>query len=85
MVGAVWVRNIHGYGDLDDETPEFAISLYKEYRGYGIGTELMRQMLELFTLCVCIKNAALNRSLTKKRNSLCNTASEIPHYKKDCT
>lgn len=47
VVGAVWVRNIHGYGDLDDETPEFAISLYKEYRGYGIGTELIRQMLEL--------------------------------------
>lgn len=47
IVGAVWVRNIHGYGDLDDETPEFAISLYKEYRGQGIGTELMIQMLKL--------------------------------------
>ena len=47
VVGAVWVRNIHGYGDLDDETPEFAISLFKEYRGCGIGTELMKQMLEL--------------------------------------
>ena len=21
VVGAVWVRNIHGYGDLDDDTP----------------------------------------------------------------
>ena len=47
VIGAVWVRNIHGYGDLDDETPEFAISLFKEYRGCGIGTELMKQMLEL--------------------------------------
>ena len=35
------------YGYVDDETPSFAISLYKEYRGKGIGTELMRRMLEL--------------------------------------
>lgn len=47
LVGAVWVRNIAGYGSVDDGTPEFAISLYKEYRGYGIGSELMRQMLQL--------------------------------------
>lgn len=32
---------------LDDETPSFVISLYKEHRGKGIGTELMRKMLEL--------------------------------------
>ena len=32
IVGAVWVRNINGYGSIDDETPEFAISLLKEYR-----------------------------------------------------
>lgn len=47
IVGAVWVRNIKGYGSIDGETPEFAISLYKEYRGQGIGTELMRRMLAL--------------------------------------
>lgn len=47
IVGAVWVRNIKGYGSIDEETPEFAISLYKEYRGQGIGTELMRRMLVL--------------------------------------
>lgn len=47
IVGAVWVRNIQGYGSIDGETPEFAISLYKEYRGQGIGTELMRRMLAL--------------------------------------
>ena len=28
-----------------NETPSFAISLLKEYRKYGIGTELMKQML----------------------------------------
>ena len=46
IVGAVWVRNIKGYGNVDDRTPEFAISLYRDYRGQGIGTELMKKMLE---------------------------------------
>ena len=26
------------YGHIDDDTPSFAISLYKEYCGRGIGT-----------------------------------------------
>lgn len=30
---------------LDDETPSFAISLYRDYRGQGIGTKLMKEML----------------------------------------
>ena len=47
IVGAVWTRIMDDYGHVDDETPSFAISLYKEYRGYGIGTELMKQMLEV--------------------------------------
>ncbi|MGN0474633.1 MAG: GNAT family N-acetyltransferase [Acutalibacteraceae bacterium] len=47
IVGAVWVRNVGGYGSIDGLTPEFAISLYKDYRGHGIGTELMKQMLGL--------------------------------------
>ncbi len=46
-VGAVWTRIMNDYGHVDDETPSFAISLYKEYRGKGIGTMMMRQMLEL--------------------------------------
>ena len=46
IVGAVWVRLMNDYGPVDDETPSFAISLLKEYRNYGIGTELMRRMLE---------------------------------------
>ncbi|MDE5742250.1 MAG: GNAT family N-acetyltransferase [Oscillospiraceae bacterium] len=47
IVGAVWVRIMADYGHIDDETPSFAISLYKEYRGHGIGTTLMVKMLEL--------------------------------------
>ena len=47
VVGAVWTRIMDDYGHVDDETPSFAISLYKEYRGRGIGTKLMYAMLEL--------------------------------------
>ncbi len=47
VVGAVWTRIMDDYGHIDDETPSFAISLYKEYRGKGIGTQLMVKMLEL--------------------------------------
>lgn len=47
VVGAVWTRIMDDYGHVDDETPSFAISLYKEYRGQGIGSQLMVKMLEL--------------------------------------
>ena len=46
IVGAVWVRIMDDYGHTDDETPSFAISLHEEYRNLGIGTALMRDMLE---------------------------------------
>lgn len=45
IVGAVWVRVMDDYGHVEDGVPSFAISLYKEYRGYGIGTALMKRML----------------------------------------
>ncbi len=47
VVGAVWTRIMDDYGHVDDDTPSFAISLYREYRGQGIGTGLMREMLSL--------------------------------------
>ena len=47
VIGAVWTRIMNDYGHVDNETPSFAISLYKEYRGEGIGTELMRKMISL--------------------------------------
>lgn len=45
VVGAVWVRIMDDYGHVEDGVPSFAISLYKEYRGLGIGTAMMKQML----------------------------------------
>ena len=45
VIGAVWVRIMNDYGHVEDGAPSFAISLYKEYRGYGIGTALMKRML----------------------------------------
>ncbi|MBQ4270460.1 MAG: GNAT family N-acetyltransferase [Clostridiales bacterium] len=47
VVGAVWTRIMDDYGHVDDDTPSFAISLYEEYRGRGIGTRLMEKMLKL--------------------------------------
>lgn len=47
IVGAVWTRIMDDYGHIDDATPSFAISLYKDFRGQGIGTALMEEMLAL--------------------------------------
>ena len=50
-VGAVWTRildgEVKGFGNIDSRTPEFGISLYKEYRNRGLGTRLMKAMLKL--------------------------------------
>lgn len=45
VVGAVWVRNINGYGSIDNVTVEFAISVFDEYQKMGIATALMNKML----------------------------------------
>lgn len=47
IVGAVWVRIMNDYGHIDDKTPSLAISLDKEYRGLGIGTAMMKEILVL--------------------------------------
>lgn len=46
VVGAVWARIMNDYGHIDNETPSLAISLYPEYRGLGIGRDLLQQMLQ---------------------------------------
>ncbi len=47
VVGAVWVRIMNDYGHIDDKTPSFCISVYKEYRGLGVGTAMMKKMISI--------------------------------------
>lgn len=51
IAGAVWVRilngEVKGCANIDDSTPEFAISLFPQYRNRGIGTFLMNKMIAL--------------------------------------
>ncbi len=47
VVGAVWTRVMNDYGHIADGIPSLAISLYKDYRSQGIGTDLLREMLQL--------------------------------------
>lgn len=45
IVGAAWARIMKDYGHMDDQTPSLAISLYKEYRGMGIGSALLKSLM----------------------------------------
>lgn len=68
IIGAVWVRiladDIKGFGNVDDKTPEFAISLFKEYRKQGIGTLLMEKMI-----LYLIKNGYHQTSLSVQKEN----------------
>ena len=47
VVGAIWTRIMNDYGHVADGVPSLAVSVYKDYRHQGIGTELLREMLLL--------------------------------------
>ena len=47
VVGAAWCRIMEDYGHIDNDTPSLAISLLPEYRGLGIGTQLLNALLLL--------------------------------------
>ena len=47
VVGAAWCRIMADYGHIDNDTPSLAISLLPEYRGQGIGTQLLNGLLLL--------------------------------------
>lgn len=51
LIGAVWTRilagGVKGYGNIGNTTPEFAISVKKDFRRQGIGTKLMKEMIAL--------------------------------------
>ncbi len=46
IIGAVWVRIMHDYGYVDNDTPSLAISVKKKFRSCGIGTRLITEMLD---------------------------------------
>lgn len=69
-VGAAWLRlwseSDHGYGYLDDQTPELAIAVVPEARGKGIGTALLKQTLVMARSqfsAVCLSIRADNPAL----------------------
>ena len=37
---------MNDYGHIDNDTPSLAMSVYKKYRGLGIGTSLLKQLLQ---------------------------------------
>ena len=45
VVGAIWVRIMNDYGHIDNDTPSLAMSVFQKYRGQGIGTSLLQQLL----------------------------------------
>ena len=47
IIGAAWTRIIPAYGHVGDETPELAISIFPEFRGYEIGAKLMKKLFNL--------------------------------------
>ena len=56
-VGVAWVRLMKSYGYVygyvDNDTPEFSISLLPEYRGKGIGTVLLSELLDSLKMKNC--------------------------------
>ena len=49
-IGAAWLRfwseDDKGFGYVDDSIPELAMAVLPEYRGQGIGTKLLMQVLQ---------------------------------------
>ena len=48
-IGATWLRLLigdnKGYGHVDDNTPELSIAVLPEYRGQGVGSQLLAHLL----------------------------------------
>jgi ribosomal protein S18 acetylase RimI-like enzyme len=43
----LWVKENRGFGYVSDEIPELAIAVLPNFRGQGIGTRLLMQVLEM--------------------------------------
>ena len=46
IVGAAWSRLMDDYGHIENGVPSLAIAVYVEYRGQGVGTDLMNALLD---------------------------------------
>lgn len=44
-VGAAWLRLMHGYGFIEESIPELSIAVVSDYRGRGIGTSLLKSLI----------------------------------------
>jgi ribosomal protein S18 acetylase RimI-like enzyme len=62
-VGTAWIRlftgESKGYGYVDDEIPELSMAVLPEYRGNGIGTDLIRHLIDE----ACLEHCALSLSV----------------------
>ena len=47
ILGMAWTRIISGYGHIDNQTPELAISVSPKAQGFGIGTKLMNELFRI--------------------------------------
>ncbi|MDW3212564.1 MAG: GNAT family N-acetyltransferase [Ilumatobacteraceae bacterium] len=45
-VGAAWVRQLRGYGFVDERTPELSIAVVGSRRGSGVGAALLASLLD---------------------------------------
>ncbi|MAT06796.1 MAG: GNAT family N-acetyltransferase [Acidimicrobiaceae bacterium] len=50
-VGAAWVRRLHGYGFVDDTTPELTVAVVAAHRGRGIGDALLASLWSRVERC----------------------------------
>lgn len=69
-VGAAWMRlwteRDHGYGFVDTETPELIVAVEKTHRGQGVGTLLLKRLIEQADArfqAVSLSVAAQNRAM----------------------
>lgn len=45
-VGAAWARVMNDYGHIDNQTPSLALAVSAPFRGQGIGTALLKRLLD---------------------------------------
>lgn len=71
LVGAIWTRIFkgteHGYGHVDSNTPELSMSVLPKYQQKGIGTKLLREMIDRLINC---NYKQVSLSVDKHNNAL---------------